>query len=118
MKLKIETDKATKGPQVTIQFESDEDLMYFTKYAVKVKEQEGTVSGIYCGLMCSALRRAKVQPGASPEHAALLAVAEAAKVIQLDSKISAWLELNDPQANIQLHKALAQLAAVRNGGAK
>lgn len=49
-------------PAVTITFENVEDLLQFTRYVVKCKEQDGTPGNLYVGLMSSALKRAKVNP--------------------------------------------------------
>lgn len=47
---------------VRIDFADADDLRYFTGYAAKAQMQDGTVSGLYAGLMCSALKRAKIKP--------------------------------------------------------
>jgi len=45
----------------TIQFMDADDAQQFRRYVEKAKTTEGTVSGLYAGLMCSALKRAKVK---------------------------------------------------------
>lgn len=57
---------------ITLQFADSDDLKAFEKYIGMAKAQEGTVTGLYCGLMCSALKRSKIIPNNS-------ALAEAAK---------------------------------------
>ncbi len=43
--------------QVKIQFYDEYDKEAFLKYWSMAKEKEGTVTGLYCGIMCSALKR-------------------------------------------------------------
>lgn len=45
---------------ILITFQSDEDAKYFLDYKSKADKQDGTVTGLYAGLMCSALRRARL----------------------------------------------------------
>ncbi len=44
---------------ITLQFSDDDDFRYFQKYLGLCKKEQGTVSGLYAGLGCSALRRSK-----------------------------------------------------------
>lgn len=46
--------------KITIQFATSEDLEWFTKCAKKASESAGTIAPLYCGLLCSSLRKAKV----------------------------------------------------------
>jgi len=43
-----------------VKFASHEDLTYFREYAEHAKKTEGTVTGLKCGIMCSALKRANI----------------------------------------------------------
>jgi len=54
---------------IAIQFKDLDDFKYFMKYVELAKAQSGTVSGLYCGLMCSALRRADVSTIFKPAKA-------------------------------------------------
>lgn len=44
---------------VTIEFATPEDARNFLAYVEKAKAQEGTVTGVYAGIACSALKRAR-----------------------------------------------------------
>lgn len=50
-----------KARSVTITFSDDDDAGFFLRYVDKAKAQDGTVTGLYAGLMCSALKRATVE---------------------------------------------------------
>ena len=45
---------------VKIRFYDEEDKRHFLKYVYMAKEREGTVTGLYCGIMCAALRRSEL----------------------------------------------------------
>lgn len=47
-------------PSVTIQFAALDDAKAFLKYKQMADAQDGTVSGLHAGLMCSALKRATI----------------------------------------------------------
>jgi predicted ATP-grasp superfamily ATP-dependent carboligase len=49
-------------PMITIQFQDADDLKQFQRYMRMAKAQAGTVTGLYAGLLCSALKRAEVLP--------------------------------------------------------
>jgi hypothetical protein len=51
---------ATPEKHIVVEFLNHDDLTYFRKYYDAAKAQAGTVSGVKCGLMCSALKRAKI----------------------------------------------------------
>lgn len=46
--------------EIIVKFASHEDLTYFREYAEHAKKTEGTVTGLKCGIMCSALKRANI----------------------------------------------------------
>ena len=52
---------------ITLEFRDAEDLKYFTKYMVMAKEQGGTITGLYAGLMCSALKRSTPIDSTAPD---------------------------------------------------
>ncbi len=52
---------------VKIRFYDEEDKRYFLKYVEMAKKQEGTVTGLYCGIMCAALRRSVCSQTIKPE---------------------------------------------------
>lgn len=66
----------TKNPRmknaISIEFETAEDLLTFTRLAAQCITQDGTPGALLCGLACSALKRAKVKhitPGQpAPAH--------------------------------------------------
>lgn len=43
--------------KLTIQFKDSDDKNNFLRYIAKAKGQDGTVGGLYAGLLCSALKR-------------------------------------------------------------
>lgn len=45
----------------TIQFADADDAHQFRRYVEKAKASDGTVGGLWAGLMCSALKRATVK---------------------------------------------------------
>jgi hypothetical protein len=47
--------------KVTITFANKDDLAFFKRYIEMANSQQGTVGGLYAGLLCSALKRAKVK---------------------------------------------------------
>ncbi len=47
--------------KVTIQFADKDDAAFFKRYIEMANSQQGTVGGLYPGLLCSALRRARVK---------------------------------------------------------
>ena len=46
---------------ITIQFADADDLKWFKTYIEKARASEGTVGGLYTGLLCSALKRATIK---------------------------------------------------------
>ena len=52
--------------KVTIHFQSDEDAHFFMKWVDLAKKSEGTAGGLYSGLACSAIKRAKVKATKKP----------------------------------------------------
>ena len=53
-------EKPTKT-KFSIEFVDEHDAYAFLRYIEKAKEQDGTVTGLYAGILCSALKRAKVK---------------------------------------------------------
>jgi len=47
--------------QVTITFQDADDRKWFEKYAKMAKSQDGTVTGLYSGLMCSSIKRSAIE---------------------------------------------------------
>lgn len=45
---------------LTVRFSDAEDLEHFAKYVGKAKQQDGTVGGLWAGLLCSALKRSDI----------------------------------------------------------
>ena len=45
---------------VVVQFASTEDMETFTKNVKRCQAAEGAIAPLYCGLLCSALKRAKI----------------------------------------------------------
>lgn len=48
--------------KVTIIFQNSDDARYFKNYASAAKATDGTVTGVYAGVMCSALKRSIIGP--------------------------------------------------------
>lgn len=48
------------GKRLEIEFASEEDVHYFLKFWRKCRAESGTVTGLYAGLGCSALRTADI----------------------------------------------------------
>lgn len=46
--------------KATIVFADADDFAFFNRYVKMAREQQGTVGGLYAGLLCSALKRAKI----------------------------------------------------------
>ncbi len=55
---------------VKIRFYDEDDKQAFLRYIQKAKEQDGTVTGVFCGIMCSALKRSITSQTIKPEVAA------------------------------------------------
>lgn len=47
--------------KATIEFADADDLAFFLRYVEMAKSQAGTVGGLYSGLLCSGIKRAKVK---------------------------------------------------------
>lgn len=58
--------------KVTIVFQDKADVAFFHRYIKKAKSQDGTVGGLYAGLLCSALKRCQVTTPVQIETAASL----------------------------------------------
>lgn len=52
---------------ITLQFADPEDLRRVERYIEMAKNRDGTVTGLWAGLMCSALKRSETVPDHSPE---------------------------------------------------
>ncbi len=51
---------------VKIRFYDEDDKQAFLRYVEKAQQQEGTVTGVYAGIMCSALKHSTIKPEVKP----------------------------------------------------
>ena len=51
---------------LTIQFADEQDAASFLQYKERADKQDGTVGGLYAGLVCSAIKRATIPTDAPP----------------------------------------------------
>jgi hypothetical protein len=56
-------DEAIAGQplSITLTFADSDDLFYFQNYVKQAKNRDGAVTGLTAGLMCAAVKRAKIQ---------------------------------------------------------
>jgi hypothetical protein len=52
---------------VKIQFADSEDAANFLRYKERADKQDGTVGGLYAGLVCSAIKRATIPTEGAPD---------------------------------------------------
>jgi hypothetical protein len=49
------------GKRLIIEFQDNADMNRFLSYAAQAKEQDGTVTGLYAGVMCSTIRDSSIK---------------------------------------------------------